>query len=92
MKARLRLETKIASILQEVVVYFTFVAVVLVMVHGHNNVGTKFYTTKAVEDMLGGEAVWGESDIWQGLWVDNDVGTKFYTTNAVEDMLVRRIC
>ena len=52
MKARLRLETKITSILQEVVVYFTFVAVVLVMVHGHNNVGTKFYTTNAVEDML----------------------------------------
>ncbi|XP_060069517.1 polycystin-1-like protein 2 [Ylistrum balloti] len=52
LRERLHLEERITIILREMIMYFTFVAVVLFMVHGHQDVATNYSATKNTEDML----------------------------------------
>ncbi|OWF56216.1 Polycystic kidney disease and receptor for egg jelly-related protein [Mizuhopecten yessoensis] len=51
-RERLRLEKHITTILREMIMYFTFVAIVLFMVHGHQDVTTNYGATKTTEDMF----------------------------------------
>lgn len=49
---RFQLDSEVTTIIQEIFFYFTFVAIVLFMVHGHQDVNTNFYATKDCESMF----------------------------------------
>ncbi|XP_069140448.1 polycystin-1-like protein 2 isoform X2 [Argopecten irradians] len=56
LRERLKLEERITTILREMIMYFTFVAIVLIIVHGHQDVATNYGATRNTEDMF----VYGE--------------------------------
>ncbi|XP_041369822.1 polycystic kidney disease and receptor for egg jelly-related protein-like [Gigantopelta aegis] len=73
-RKRIILEQRTREILLEIIMYFTFVVIVLMVVLGHSDVTEAFYATKGIHDIFI-EAVF------------NDNGVPFYDVTNAESML-----
>lgn len=70
-REKLEFESRIAMIVRDLVVYFTYVFMVLFMVYGHRNVSLQYLCTKNIEDMFIHPTSYSGDILFQKVNLDN---------------------